>query len=195
MRLLEPESGMILLDGAPISGMAVEELRRSIAVVPQDAMLFHDTLRFNILFGRYDADTQEIEAAARIAQLHERIMMLPDRYDTLVGERGVKLSGGERQRVSIARAVLKSPRIYIFDEATSSLDTRTEREILRNLRAISKSKTALVIAHRLSSVVDADEIVVLEDGRIIEHGTHGTLLQRNGRYAALWRAQQEGGAG
>lgn len=194
MRLLEPESGTILLDGAPISGIAQQDLRRSIAVVPQDTVLFDDTMRYNIAFGRPDASFQEIEEAARVAQLHELIMALPDRYDTRVGERGVKLSGGERQRVSIARAVLKSPTIYVFDEATSSLDSRTEREIVRSLHRIAKSKTALVIAHRLSSVVDADEIVVLYDGRTVEHGTHDALLRRNGRYAALWRAQQGGAA-
>lgn len=194
MRLLEPESGRILLDGAPISDMALQDLRRSIAVVPQDTVLFDDTVRYNIAFGRADASPEGIEAAARIARLHDIVMTLPDRYDTLVGERGVKLSGGERQRVSIARAVLKSPRIYVFDEATSSLDSRTEREILSSLRTISRSSTTLVIAHRLSTVVHAEEIVVLENGRIAERGTHHSLLRRNGSYAALWKAQQDGAA-
>jgi ATP-binding cassette subfamily B protein len=194
MRLLEPESGRILVDEVPISGMALQDLRRSIAVVPQDTILFDDTVRYNIAFGRANASLEEIEEAARIAQLHEFVMTLPDRYDTLVGERGVKLSGGERQRVSIARAVLKSPRIYVFDEATSSLDSRTELEILRSLRVISRLNTTLVIAHRLSTVVHADEIVVLENGQIAERGTHHALLRRNGRYAALWKAQQNGAA-
>ena len=192
MRLLEPEGGMILLDDVPISEMALRVVRRSIAVVPQDTVLFDDTVRYNVAFGRADATQEEIEEAARIAQLHDLIMMLPERYDTLVGERGVKLSGGERQRVSIARAVLKSPRIYVFDEATSSLDSRTEREILRSLRAICRANTTLVIAHRLSTVIHADEIVVLENGLVVEDGTHESLLIRNGRYAALWKAQQGG---
>jgi ABC-type transport system involved in Fe-S cluster assembly fused permease/ATPase subunit len=194
MRLLEPESGRILLDDAPISGMGLQDLRRLIAVVPQDTVLFDDTVRYNIGFGRADASQDEIEEAARIAQLHELVMTLPNGYDTLVGERGVKLSGGERQRVSIARAVLKSPRIYVFDEATSSLDSGTEQEILRSLRSVSRLNTTLVIAHRLSTVVSADEIVVLEGGQIAEHGTHRLLLRRKGRYAALWLAQQNGAA-
>lgn len=192
MRLLEPEDGRILLNGVPISGMALQDLRRAIAVVPQDTVLFDDTVRCNIAFGRVGASSEEIEDAARIAQLHEFVMTLPDGYDTLVGERGVKLSGGERQRVSIARAVLKSPSIYVFDEATSSLDSRTEREILHSLRAISRSNTTVVIAHRLSTVVHADEILVLEKGQVAEQGTHNSLLRRNGRYAALWKAQQDG---
>lgn len=189
MRLLEPGSGTILFDDKAISGIALEELRDAIAVVPQDTLLFHDTVGNNIGLGRRGAGAQEIERAAKVAQLHDLIMRLPDGYDTVVGERGVKLSGGERQRVSIARAVLKCPRVYIFDEATSSLDSHTEREILRSLRAISQSKTALVIAHRLASVVDADDIIVLEGGQIVEHGTHCALLRRNGTYAALWAAQ------
>jgi ATP-binding cassette subfamily B protein len=194
MRLLEPDSGAVLLDSVPISGMALQDLRRSIAVVPQDTVLFSESLRYNIAFGRADASVGEIEEAARVAQLHDLVMTLPDRYDTVVGERGVKLSGGERQRVSIARAVLRSPRIYVFDEATSSLDSGTEREILRSLRTISRANATLVIAHRLSTVVHADEIVVLENGRIAEQGTHDSLLNRNGRYAALWKAQQDGAA-
>lgn len=193
-RLLEPEEGLIILDGVPIPDMALQDLRRAIAVVPQDTTLFDDTLRYNISFGRTDASYEEVEEAARVALLHELIASLPDGYDTVVGERGVKLSGGERQRVSIARAVLRSPRIYVFDEATSSLDTRTEREILRNLTAISKSNTTLVIAHRLSSVVHADEIVVLENGRVAERGTHWSLVRQGGVYAALWKAQRDDAA-
>lgn len=194
MRLMNPDSGNILLDGVPISGLGIQDLRGSIAVVPQDAMLFADSISYNIAFGRTEASASQIESAARVAQLHEFVMTLPDRYETLVGERGVKLSGGERQRVSIARAVLKLPKVYVFDEATSSLDSETERDIVASLRAISRAHTTLVIAHRLSTVVHADEIIVLENGRIVERGGHLSLLQGGGRYAALWRAQQHGAA-
>ncbi len=189
-RLLEVDSGRILLDGAPISEMPLPVVRQSIAVVPQDTVLFNDTIGYNIAFGKHGSTQQEIEDAARVARLHDFIVSLPDGYETRVGERGVKLSGGEKQRVSIARAALKHPRIYVFDEATSSLDSRTERQILRNLRDISSTHTTLVIAHRLSTVVHADEIVVLDYGAIVERGTHASLLEQNGRYAALWRAQQ-----
>lgn len=192
MRLLEPDKGSILLDGEPICGMRIQDLRRAVAVVPQDTTLFDETLRYNIAFGRADASADEIEAAARIAQLHELVMAWPDGYDTRVGERGVKLSGGERQRVSIARAILKGPKIYVFDEATSSLDSRTERDILHNLYQVSSANTTLVIAHRLSMVVHADEIVVLESGEVIERGTHHSLLRANGAYAGLWKSQRGG---
>jgi ABC-type transport system involved in Fe-S cluster assembly fused permease/ATPase subunit len=189
-RLLEVDSGRILLDGMPISEMPLSAVRQAIAVVPQDTVLFNDTIGYNIAFGKHGCVQQEIEDAARIAHLHDFIMGLPDGYETQVGERGVKLSGGEKQRVSIARAALKHPRIYVFDEATSSLDSRTERQILRNLQDISSTHTTLVIAHRLSTVVHADEIVVLEHGAIAERGTHLSLLEQGGRYAVLWRAQQ-----
>ena len=195
MRLLEPEQGRILLDGEPIAGLPLPLLRRAIAVVPQDTTLFNDTLAYNIAFGCAQAGMADIERAARVAHLHEFILSLPEGYGTRVGERGVKLSGGERQRVSIARAVLKSPSIYVFDEATSSLDSRTEQDILASLRDIGRHSSTLVIAHRLSTVVHADEIVVLEDGRITERGTHPDLLDRGGRYAALWRAQHSGAVG
>ena len=191
-RLIEPDSGRILLDGVQISEVSLTRLRESIAVVPQDTILFNDTISYNIAFGKAGSTREEVEAAARLAHLHDFIMTLPEGYETRVGERGVKLSGGEKQRVSIARAVIKQPAIYVFDEATSSLDTRTEREIMQSLRDISFHRTTLVIAHRLSTVVYADHIVVLDAGSIIEQGTHEALLEQNGRYAALWRAQQQG---
>jgi ABC-type transport system involved in Fe-S cluster assembly fused permease/ATPase subunit len=190
-RLIEPDSGRILLDGVPISEVSLTRLRESIAVVPQDTILFNDTISYNIAFGKAGSTREEVEAAARLAHLHDFIRTLPQGYDTRVGERGVKLSGGEKQRVSIARAVIKQPAIYVFDEATSSLDTRTEREIMQSLRDISFHRTTLVIAHRLSTVVYADHIVVLDAGVIAEQGTHQALLEHNGRYAALWRAQQQ----
>jgi ABC-type transport system involved in Fe-S cluster assembly fused permease/ATPase subunit len=190
-RLIEPDGGTILLDGIPIQGVSLTCLRESIAVVPQDTILFNDTISHNIAFGKVGSTREEVEAAARLAHLHDFIMTLPQGYETRVGERGVKLSGGEKQRVSIARAVIKQPSIYVFDEATSSLDTRTEREIMQNLRDISFHRTTLVIAHRLSTVVYADHIVVLDAGFIVEQGTHEALLERSGRYAALWRAQQQ----
>jgi ATP-binding cassette subfamily B protein len=190
VRLLEPDTGRILLDGVPISALSLATLRQSIAVVPQDAVLFNDSVGANIAFGRADCTQEEIEQAASRAHLHEFIAGLPDAYDTNVGERGVKLSGGERQRLSIARAAIKHPQIYIFDEATSALDSATELEIVRNLREISKSITTLVISHRLSTVVQADEIIVLETGAVAERGTHAALLRQHGRYAAFWAAQQ-----
>lgn len=192
MRLFEPDAGRILVDGVPISELSLPKLRQSIAVVPQDTVLFDDTIAYNIAFGRAGSTFEEIAAAARLAHLHDFIMSLPEQYDTRVGERGVKLSGGERQRVSIARATIKRPRIYVFDEATSSLDSHTEREILRNLQEVARDSTTLVIAHRLSTVVQADEIVVLDGGVIVEQGTHMALLRQKGRYAALWAAQQPG---
>jgi ATP-binding cassette subfamily B protein len=192
VRLIEPDSGRILLDGVSIGDLPLHMVRQAIAVVPQDTVLFNDTIGYNIAFGKAGSTQAEVEHAARLAHLHDFITGLPDGYDTKVGERGVKLSGGEKQRVSIARAAIKRPRIYVFDEATSSLDSNTEREILRNLREISRFSTTLVIAHRLSTVVHADEIVVLEGGTIVERGSHAALLRQNGRYASLWEAQQQG---
>jgi ABC-type transport system involved in Fe-S cluster assembly fused permease/ATPase subunit len=192
VRLIEPDAGRILLDGTSIGDLPLPAVRQAIAVVPQDTVLFNDTIGYNIAFGKAGSTQAEIEHAARLAHLHDFIMSLPEGYATRVGERGVKLSGGEKQRVSIARAAIKRPRIYVFDEATSSLDSNTEREILRNLREISRFSTTVVIAHRLSTVVHADEIVVLEGGTIVESGSHAALLRQNGRYASLWEAQQHG---
>jgi len=168
-----------------------ESLRAAIAVVPQDSVLFNESLFYNIAFGRPGASRAEVEEAARLARIHDFVARLPDGYDTLVGERGLKLSGGEKQRVAIARAVLKKPRIYLFDEATSSLDSRTEQEIHQNLRAVSRGTTTLIIAHRLSTVVDADEILFIEDGRVVERGSHGALLALDGHYASMWWRQQQ----
>jgi ABC-type transport system involved in Fe-S cluster assembly, permease and ATPase components len=195
VRLFEPDNGRILLDGGLITELSLPAVRRSIAVVPQETVLFNDTIGFNIAFGKPNSSIAEIEQAAKLAHLHDFIMSLPNQYETPVGERGVKLSGGERQRVSIARAVIKQPRIYVFDEATSSLDSQTEREILFSLLEIARSSTAIVIAHRLSTVVHADEIIVLEAGVIVERGTHMSLLKQGGCYAALWKAQQLGAVG
>ncbi len=192
VRLLEPDSGRILLDGVPISALSLATVRQSISVVPQDTVLFNDSVGDNIAFGKAGCTQEEIERAASRAHLDELIASLPDTYNTNVGERGLKLSGGERQRLSIARAAIKRPRIYIFDEATSALDSVTELEIARNLQEISGSITTLVITHRLSTVVHADEIIVLEAGTVVERGTHASLLRLCGRYAAFWTAQQTG---
>jgi ATP-binding cassette subfamily B protein len=192
VRLMDPDAGRILLDGISVGELPLSWLRQAVAVVPQDTVLFNDSIAYNIAFGKAGSTQADVEHAARLAHLHELIISLPDGYATKVGERGVKLSGGEKQRVSIARAAIKRPRIYVFDEATSSLDSNTEREILRNLREISRFSTTVVIAHRLSTVVHADEIVVLDAGTIVERGTHAALLSHNGRYAALWEAQQRG---
>lgn len=188
-RLYEPDSGRILLDGIPTSDLSLSTLRKAIAVVPQDTALFHDTIAHNIGFGRFGSSMNEIMEAAKVANLDEFIVGLPEGYATMVGERGLKLSGGERQRIAIARAALKRPRILVWDEATSSLDTRTEQEILRNLLDISNRITTLVIAHRLSTVVHASEIIVLDRGIVVERGPHDQLLERDGHYASLWQAQ------
>jgi ATP-binding cassette subfamily B protein len=192
VRLLDADAGQILLDGVSVGELPLSWLRQAIAVVPQDTVLFNDSIAYNIAFGKQGSTQADVEHAARLAHLHDFILTLPAGYDTKVGERGVKLSGGEKQRVSIARAAIKRPRIYVFDEATSSLDSNTEREILKNLREISRFSTTVVIAHRLSTVVHADEIIVLDAGTIVERGTHAALLARHGRYAALWEAQQQG---
>ncbi len=189
-RLYEADSGFIALDGVPTQSMPLSALRQAIAVVPQDTVLFNDTIGGNIALGRRGCTRADIERAARLAHLDGFIENLPEGYDTLVGERGLKLSGGEKQRVAIARAALKEPQLFVFDEATSSLDSRTEQAILRNLAEVAKGRTALIIAHRLSAVVHANQIMVLERGSIVERGTHTQLLQRDGSYAALWRAQQ-----
>lgn len=190
-RFYDATKGAISIDGQDIRTVTQSSLRAAIGVVPQDTVLFNDTVRYNIAYGRPDAAPEEIEHAARMAQIHDFIISLPDGYDTVVGERGLKLSGGEKQRVAIARTLLKGPAVFMFDEATSSLDTHTEKDIQTNLRAVSAGRTTLMIAHRLSTVVDADEILVLDGGRIVERGGHAALLAANGAYAALWARQQE----
>jgi ATP-binding cassette subfamily B protein len=192
LRLIEPDNGRILLDGVAISEISLTELRRSVAVVPQDIALFSKTIFYNIAFGMSVSTQADVEGAARVAQLHDFIMSLPEGYNTQVGQRGLKLSGGEKQRLAIARAAIRFPRVWVFDEATSALDGPTQKEILSNLRESSHLSTAVVIAHRLSAVAHADEILVLDSGVIIERGTHDVLLQQNSRYAQLWLAQQHG---
>ena len=193
-RFYDPQSGAITIDGQDLRDVTQDSLRGAIGVVPQDTVLFNDSIRYNIAYGDVEAEPAKIEDAARRAQLSDFIAKLPDGYLTRVGERGLKLSGGEKQRVAIARVLLKNPSILIFDEATSSLDSRTEHEIQANLRQISAHRTTLVIAHRLSTVVDADEILVLDDGCIVERGTHNALLTRGGTYAAMWERQQRAAA-
>jgi ATP-binding cassette subfamily B protein len=190
-RFYDVTEGSIRIDGEDIRDLTQDSLRAAIGVVPQDTVLFNDTIRYNIAYGRPGASQAEIEEAARLAQVHDFVVSLPDGYDTRVGERGLKLSGGEKQRVAIARTILKDPRILILDEATSALDTRTEGEIQTALRAVASHRTTLVIAHRLSTVVDADEIIVLQEGRIAERGTHAGLLAADGLYARMWMLQAE----
>ncbi len=189
-RLFEVQEGRILIDGQDIRDVTLDSLRRAIGLVPQDTVLFHDTIAANIAYGRPGASREEIVRAATVAQLHPFIQRLPEGYDTVVGERGLKLSGGEKQRVAIARVVLKDPPILVLDEATSSLDSRTERRLQEALFQVTRGRTTLIIAHRLSTVVDADQILVLADGRIIERGRHPELLARGGLYAEMWQRQQ-----
>ncbi len=188
-RFYDVTAGAVSIDGQDIRDVTQDSLRAAIGVVPQDTVLFNDTIRYNIAYGRPGATQAEIEHAARLAQVHDFVLRLPDGYDTRVGERGLKLSGGEKQRVAIARTILKDPRILILDEATSALDTGTEREIESALRTVSAGRTTLVIAHRLSTVVDADEIIVLQHGQAVERGRHGELLALGGLYARMWRMQ------
>ena len=193
-RFYDVASGSVKIDGQDIREVQQTSLRAAIGVVPQDTVLFNDTIYYNIAYGRPDASRAEVEQAARMARIHDFIMALPLGYEATVGERGLKLSGGEKQRVAIARTILKNPRILLFDEATSALDTRTEQEIQRSLEEVSRGRTTVVIAHRLSTVINADEIVVLDRGRIVERGRHGELLARDGLYADMWSRQQEAAA-
>ena len=192
-RFYDVGKGRITIDGQDLRDVTQESVRAALGVVPQDTVLFNDTILYNISYGRPTASREEIENAARVAHISEFIARLPDRWETMVGERGLKLSGGEKQRVSIARTLLKNPPILVFDEATSALDSHTEKSIQAELAEISRDRTTLVIAHRLSTVVDADEILVLEHGQIVERGSFRQLLAANARFAEMWQLQQEEG--
>jgi ATP-binding cassette subfamily B protein len=191
-RFYDPVSGAVRLDGQDLRDVTQASVRAAIGVVPQDTVMFNSTIGYNIGYGRNGASQDDIAVASKMASIDQFIAGLPDGYDTMVGERGLKLSGGEKQRVAIARAILKKPSIFLFDEATSALDSRTEKEIQHALDTVSKSQTTLVIAHRLSTIVHADEIIVLAEGEIIERGTHHQLLSQNGLYAQMWERQSSG---
>lgn len=189
-RFYDVLEGSVKIDGQDIREVTQDSLRGAIGIVPQDTVLFNDTVGYNVHYGRPEAGEEEMVKAAKLARIHDFVEGLPDGYETTVGERGLKLSGGEKQRVAIARTILKGPQILLFDEATSALDTKTEREIQASLREVSRDRTTLVIAHRLSTVVEADEILVLEQGRIVERGRHESLLEQKGVYAQMWARQQ-----
>ena len=189
-RFYDVTGGAIRIDGQDLRDVTQASLHAQIGVVPQDTVLFNDTIRYNIGYGRAGASQDEIEAAARAASIHDFIAALPEGYDTPVGERGLKLSGGEKQRVGIARTLLKDPPILLLDEATSALDSETERDIQAELKMMGEGRSVITIAHRLSTVVDADQIIVLEAGEIVERGTHDALIAKGGRYATMWARQQ-----
>jgi ATP-binding cassette subfamily B protein len=191
LRFHEPLAGRVLIDGQDIHAVSQRSLRQAIGVVPQDTILFNDTIAYNIAYGRIGATLSEIVEAARAAHVHDFVVNLPEQYNTLVGERGLKLSGGEKQRIAIARAILRNPPLLVFDEATSALDTRAERAIQSEIERVSRDRTTLVIAHRLSTIVNADEILVMEHGRIVERGRHAELVNRGGVYAQMWSLQQQ----
>jgi len=190
-RFYDVTGGAITIDGQDVRDVTQQSLRHAIGMVPQDTVLFNDTIAYNIRYGRTDAGEAEVRQAADMAQIGDFIRALPEGFATQVGERGLKLSGGEKQRVAIARTLLKAPPILILDEATSALDTQTEREIQSALDMVSKNRTTLVIAHRLSTVISADEIIVLKAGEIAERGTHKALLRKKGLYAEMWNRQRE----
>src|SRR5215212_5641979 len=193
-RFYDVTGGRITIDGKDIRDVTQRSLRSAIGMVPQDTVLFNDTIRYNIRYGRWDASDAEVEEAARLAQIDSFIRISPHGYETEVGERGLKLSGGEKQRVAIARTILKAPPILLLDEATSALDSHTEKDIQDALDLVSENRTTLVIAHRLSTIVAADEIIVLDQGTIVERGTHHQLLAKSGLYASMWNRQREADA-
>ena len=188
-RFYDPQSGRILIDGQDLTKVQQESVRAAIGIVPQDSVLFNDTLGYNIAYGAEGADNETVERAARDAALMPLIDRLPDRFETTVGERGLKLSGGEKQRVAIARTLVKDPPILLLDEATSALDTRTEQEILGTLKRLARGRTTIAIAHRLSPIADADRILVLDGGQLVEQGTLSALLAKDGLYAEMWARQ------
>jgi ATP-binding cassette subfamily B protein len=190
-RFYDLSGGRILIDGQDIAKVTQKSLRKAIGMVPQDTVLFNDTIRYNIRYGRWEASDAEVEQAASLAQIDNLIRLAPKGYETEVGERGLKLSGGEKQRVAIARTILKAPPILVLDEATSALDSHTEKEIQDALERVSKGRTTLVIAHRLSTIVGADEIIVLDQGEIVERGSHFALLAQKGLYESMWNRQRE----
>jgi ATP-binding cassette subfamily B protein len=189
-RFYDIQSGRIEMDGQGIDAVQQASLRSAIGIVPQDTVLFNDTIGYNIAYGKPGSSMEEVQAAARAAQIDGFIQRLPDGYNTQVGERGLKLSGGEKQRVAIARTLLKKPAMLIFDEATSALDSKTERAIQEELLNLARNRTTLIIAHRLSTITHADQILVMEQGQIIERGTHAQLLEARGRYAEMWQMQE-----
>jgi ATP-binding cassette subfamily B protein len=189
-RFYDSSQGRILIDDQNINNCTQSSLRKNIAVVPQDTVLFNESIYFNIKYAKNSASKDDIVKAAKMANIHDFINSLPDKYNTIVGERGLKLSGGEKQRVAIARAVLKSPKIILFDEATSSLDSNSENKILQSMKEVSKNITSLIIAHRLSTIKDADNIYVLNEGQIIESGNHDYLLSLKGMYSQMWNLQK-----
>jgi ATP-binding cassette subfamily B protein len=189
-KFYEPKSGEIYINNVNTNTISQESLREIIGVVPQDTVLFNDTIYYNIAYGKAGSTKEEVVSAAKNADIHDFISILPDGYETIVGERGLKLSGGEKQRVAIARTILKNPKIFFFDEATSALDTSTEKEIQKNLENVSKNKTTLIIAHRLSTAANADNIIVLDGGTIVEQGTHESLLAQKGKYFEMWGKQK-----
>jgi ATP-binding cassette subfamily B protein len=188
-RFYDPQGGRILIDGQDISTVTQKSLRAAIGIVPQDTVLFNDSIGYNIAYGEDAADAEAVARAARGAAIDRFVESLPEQYETMVGERGLKLSGGEKQRVAIARTLLKNPPILVLDEATSALDSRTEEAIQATLAAIARNRTTIIIAHRLSTIVNSDQIAVLENGRVVERGTHDELLEAGGLYAELWQRQ------
>ena len=189
-RFYDTTSGRIIIDGQNIKDVTQNSLRAVIGIVPQDTVLFNDTIYYNIVYGRPKASLLEVEMAAKVSKIHDFVMTLPDKYQSKVGERGLKLSGGEKQRIAIARTILKRPKILVFDEATSALDSEIETDILTSLNQVSATHTTITIAHRLSTIITADEILVLEGGEVIEAGTHQYLLSLKGKYTSMWEHQR-----